>query len=436
MATYYVSTTGNDGNPGSESQPWLTPQHAADTAVAGDTVIYENGTYNIGAGVDFDTNSGSSGNWITHQARNSRQVEWQLGSSGWAVDITVSYLVISGIKIKGLLTTASRTVSIANTDHVTIEDCEVYNTSSRGIYIVTSDDVTIDGCEIHHEIGYPAANPLDGIEVTGTSACQNLIIRDTEIYHTPHVGINLYYVDGGLIENCVIHNTQSHAIGIGDPDDVATVQDITVTGCRIYQSGNYNGETDLKRGFFINHKAQDILIERCDIYETNGPGLAIRSTATGPINVYHCTFYANHQITDGEDWGHIFLDEQAHDDDPAIRIKNCIVYHTSTGIRTYYFEFEPTTFDVDYNLLYDETGEEEIRRDSTNYGTFADYQTAGYEPHSIVSQDPLFYDQDNDVFTLTESSPAIDEGVDLGYDYEGDGPDIGAHEFGEEPEEQ
>jgi hypothetical protein len=44
--TYYVATTGNDTNPGTQSQPWRTIQHAADTAQAGDTVIVKAGTYN------------------------------------------------------------------------------------------------------------------------------------------------------------------------------------------------------------------------------------------------------------------------------------------------------------------------------------------------------------------------------------------------------
>lgn len=43
--TYYVSTTGSDTNPGTEAQPWLTIQKAANVAIAGDNVIVGNGTY-------------------------------------------------------------------------------------------------------------------------------------------------------------------------------------------------------------------------------------------------------------------------------------------------------------------------------------------------------------------------------------------------------
>ena len=43
--TYYVAKTGSDSNPGTEAQPWLTIQKAANTMVAGDTVYIKQGTY-------------------------------------------------------------------------------------------------------------------------------------------------------------------------------------------------------------------------------------------------------------------------------------------------------------------------------------------------------------------------------------------------------
>lgn len=43
--TYYVATTGSDSNPGTATQPWQTIQKAANTMVAGDSVIVNAGTY-------------------------------------------------------------------------------------------------------------------------------------------------------------------------------------------------------------------------------------------------------------------------------------------------------------------------------------------------------------------------------------------------------
>ncbi len=44
-SSYYVSTTGNDSNSGTQAAPWRTIQHAADTARAGSTVNVRGGIY-------------------------------------------------------------------------------------------------------------------------------------------------------------------------------------------------------------------------------------------------------------------------------------------------------------------------------------------------------------------------------------------------------
>ena len=47
-ATYYVSTSGNDSNRGTESAPWRTVAHAVSTMVAGDTTYVRGGIYREG----------------------------------------------------------------------------------------------------------------------------------------------------------------------------------------------------------------------------------------------------------------------------------------------------------------------------------------------------------------------------------------------------
>ena len=44
-SSFYVSTTGNDSNPGTKTAPWRTIQHAADTVRAGSTVNVRGGVY-------------------------------------------------------------------------------------------------------------------------------------------------------------------------------------------------------------------------------------------------------------------------------------------------------------------------------------------------------------------------------------------------------
>jgi len=64
MTIYYVAKTGNNTNPGTESQPFLTIQKAANVAIAGDTVYVKVGTYT--EHVIFP-NSGALGRYITFQ---------------------------------------------------------------------------------------------------------------------------------------------------------------------------------------------------------------------------------------------------------------------------------------------------------------------------------------------------------------------------------
>ena len=45
VATYHVSPTGSDSNPGSEARPFRTIQKAADGVKPGDTVLVDDGVY-------------------------------------------------------------------------------------------------------------------------------------------------------------------------------------------------------------------------------------------------------------------------------------------------------------------------------------------------------------------------------------------------------
>ena len=53
-ATYYVSPSGSDSNPGTSGAPFLTIQHGINTSVSGDTVTVEDGTYKGPGDVDLD----------------------------------------------------------------------------------------------------------------------------------------------------------------------------------------------------------------------------------------------------------------------------------------------------------------------------------------------------------------------------------------------
>lgn len=425
---YYVAPNGDDANPGTKARPWRTVGRAAAAVKAGGTVTFRPGIYDLSAEQTWP--SGRPDRWVTFRGEGDvvwRHAEWQATSSDPLVDLnSVSYIKFEGIKFKGLLTTDWALVYIGYSDHIIFDACEVYNTSSRGICIRSSSDVTIQNCMIHNDIGDSAANALDGIAIgEAGSTNRNILIDNCEIYHTPHLGIGINRVDGITVQNCTIHDTDSHGIGILDSTDITNVM---IGNNTFYRLGFYDPKlSESARALYIVY-GSDITIYRNTIYENKGPGISIDDTAVGPIDVYNNTLYNNDQH--GVDWGDLFLHDAGGGRDPIIRIKNNIVSHTQAGTYTYDWENAPFTHvDADHNLLYDSTGTDDIQRGGAQYRTYAAYQAAGHEPNTIVSQDPLFNNAVGADFTLQAGSPAIDAGVDLGYSYQGNAPDIGAQEY-------
>ncbi len=90
--------------------------------------------------------------------------------------------------------------------------------------------------------------------------------------------------------------------------------------------------------------------------------------------------------------------------------------------------------DIDYNIYYPD-GATKFRHNSGGERNFAEWQShvhhlcSGciYDPSSFVT-DPLFVDPDNGDFRLQAGSPAVDMGVDVGFPFNGNAPDIGAFE--------
>ena len=61
--SYYISTSGNDGNNGSISSPWRSVNNAYRKSGAGDTVFVRGGTYSDGE-MWLTGNKGSAVGWI------------------------------------------------------------------------------------------------------------------------------------------------------------------------------------------------------------------------------------------------------------------------------------------------------------------------------------------------------------------------------------
>ena len=102
-ATYYISPTGSDTNPGTEAKPWLSFAYAIDPARAscGDTLILRNGTYGDGTStgkLSITKVACIAGNELIIRAENQRQAKINDDGSGKAVNIVDSaYIIVDGL---------------------------------------------------------------------------------------------------------------------------------------------------------------------------------------------------------------------------------------------------------------------------------------------------------------------------------------------------
>jgi parallel beta-helix repeat protein len=150
--TFYVAPDGNDSNPGTEAQPFRTIQRGTDSAVAGDTVLVKNGTYDtiIAQGVAIHMRvSGTANAWITLRAYPGHRPRI-VSRADTAILIDGSYVEVSGFEIAGNsqgnpqfagngITTRLRA------HHIRIISNTIYGFGGGGVNSTESDYLHIEG---------------------------------------------------------------------------------------------------------------------------------------------------------------------------------------------------------------------------------------------------------------------------------------------------
>lgn len=213
-STYYVATNGSDGNPGTLTQPWRTIVKAAETMIAGDTVLVRAGTYSdlspeSDRAMIVPAHSGAPGNLITFKAfpgetviidgKNGRQFSFELNGRDYIriegfeiVNVTghgilVSWESTSGYGVEIVRNTIHNCGDNPDTAGIyyrfsrqgLIQDNVTYNNAGDGITFDVTDGITIRGNLIYN-------NAVDGIKGGG----EGTIIIESNIIHDMTSGTN------------------------------------------------------------------------------------------------------------------------------------------------------------------------------------------------------------------------------------------------------
>lgn len=403
LTTYYVSPSGNDSNPGTLAQPFLTIQQAIDESQAGDTIYVRAGTY---GNAEFENKYGNPTNPITLSAYP--------GEEHLAIIQGTSYSPQYGLRV-------------TNSNYIIVENL-AFTGTQKGIGMEGSHHITIEG-NLIHDVGQEA--------VSFRKNSSNSIIQNNEIYNmglqTPQFGEGIYIGNGSY--------PGSHSVTYPD-----TTHHITISDNEIYHTGGQSAE-----GINVKGEADSIIIENNEIHDLivgTGGGINFDAITVDPNDgsyYYAKSVNRNHVVrnntiynitrssvfSDGNAifargigatiYNNVLYDNQHYGvvvNDPVDTDQHVDIFHNT-------FAGNTGTVDDGGVYTYDDASLTVTNNIGSNYSG------------NIVYDDALFVDAANKDFRLSSNSTAIDAATNVGItsDIIGTlrpqraGYDFGAYEF-------
>jgi hypothetical protein len=243
---YYVSPSGNDGNPGTLASPFLTIGRSANAAQAGDTVYIRSGVYS--EGVHF-TRSGTAAAPIRVRAypQETPVVDGNghtVPGGPWDVLVGVSgdHVQIYGIEVRyssGMGVTLGGKYDLA-------DGLNSHHHQQNGILVVgAGDHSVVQNCRVWSNCMTNVDGGSTDGWASGLSAARQptgAVIRGNVVYGNWGEGLSTYEAQGTLIEDNVVYDNWSANVYISDALDVLFQRNLVyATGNTVYASGTQVG---------------------------------------------------------------------------------------------------------------------------------------------------------------------------------------------------
>lgn len=405
-ATYFVSTAGNDANPGSQAAPWRTLQKAGDVAGAGDLVTVLPGTY-VGfrprksgtaqAPVRFVAQAGVVVN--APGAANSN------GDNIWVRN--VDYVVIDGFE-----STAAPRSGVAvqgepdlNSTGVVVRNCHCHDNGRWGIFTGFSRDLLLED----NETSYSAIE--HGIYVSNSG--DRPVVRRNHAHHNNASGIQL--------------NADPIQMG-DDPDDPqgdGIIEQALIEANLIHDNGVAGGAA-------INlASVRDSVIRNNLLYANRATGIAGWDDGEGS-NLYGTRDNRILGNTIVQPSGSRFAISLLNGSTGNLILGNVLLHLGTRGS----VSADPSSQSglvSDYNAVVNRFSDDDA------FFTLAQWRGFGFDAHSFLATPAvLFVDGAADDYRLSATSPARDSGsahAELPNDRtgvarpQGSGVDVGAYEY-------
>jgi hypothetical protein len=400
----YVSPAGSDMNPGTYEKPWATWQRALDMASPGDTVYFRGGIYyNLGTvwhnSGDRDQENGTENSPI-HLFNYPNETPILDGikktkPSAGLIFLGAKYFHIKGLTVRNNLEIEDNykfasNFTISRSSNIIVENCTSYNSGRRGFYVYRSDEVYLLNCD-----SYNNCDSLDTSYRGGGG--DGFLVWDNGV--SEDIGKKV------VLRNCRAWNNSD------DGYDIETEGLIVVEGCWALNNGYLDGDG---MGFKFGLKdiqtegVTKILTNCVSAFNTvNGFTTNDRNAVTNPMHVYNNVAYGNGRN------GFLVFETSESDTRELQRIyRNNISYNNVYDIRALDAQYTHShnTWDSDVTL---------------NDGDFISLDSSGITgdrmPDGSIPYTPFL--------RLVGGGDLIDAGLDVGLEYSGRAPDLGAWEY-------
>lgn len=452
--SFYVATTGDDSNPGTEGAPWRTVQHAANTVRAGNTVYVRGGIYE--ELVSINASGDASNGFITFKSYPGETAVLDAttftptGRTGVLTIQNKSYVRIEGFEIRNFRTSEHRLVPlgvnvIGSGSHIELLKNNVHHIENNfegreapgrggnafGIAVYGTDvqmpisDLVIDRNEVHHL----KTGSSESLVVNGNVS--NFHITHNVVHDNNNIGIDVIGFErtapdptvdqarDGVVSGNLVYNITSR----GNPayrNDESSDGIYVDGGTRILIEQNVVHDVDFGIELASEHKdrATSYITARNNlIYHCHTAGISIGGYAFERGHTEHCTVVNNtlyNNDTSGTGSGEFQMQWNMADNLFANNIvyagRRCLI-----AVNKSHVDQKQSSVAIDYNLYYCASGSKastwragsEIAKGFHNH-----VQSTGNDRHSIF-EDPHFVEKGADLH-LRSDSPALAAGTTHG----------------------
>src|SRR3989338_2840275 len=459
-ATYYVSSsTGNDNNPGTISQPWQTLNKVNTRAFSpGDIILFKKGdTWN---GELHPSTAGTAANYISYGAYSTGINPVIHATSNYALNGNKNYIRYSDFILENAITGGYITYS----NNKELNNIVSRNNGGNGYLVRGNNNVfTNSRAENNQQYGFlgddNGGTPSTGHTLNNFIAtynkgegiqfriANNIVVNNGEASYngeyptTEGNGLTFTIVNTATITN--FHSHHNWGNGLLVIDGSSNVQVI---------GGEYNhnirGHIDYPAScirFDTNTANSKVLY--VNSHDCDSSGMILEDGAHDNLVAYSLFYnnerglsYGNVPVLNNKIYNNVGSDSGGLGirNNVPVTVKNNIFLNNNKGM---FFDNGGNilTHSIDYNLYFGNTVD--IRFGSTSYsasqvqnGQY--YSATGYEQHGI-GLSPLFVNPSGYDFHLQQTSPAKDNGTSVGLTRDLDGTsvpqgsavDIGAYEF-------